>query len=403
MASDKSLTIASRNAVVMPTIRPELLSQIRDEWQSKNLIRRVSNLLEVDASSACQRLLNAAIHDLREKIHIAGLDIATVAAKQNKLPTVATTEDIQQYDTMKILHLAYYMGLLTRPAWRRLRRAYDIRKDLEHEDDEYEASAADCLYVFQACIEEVLSKDPIQAIKLVDVKEIVEQAEPSSLTELALDEFEHAPRFRQQEIWRYLISVAVDSKKPDIVRENCYRALRTMRELVQRDVLIDVAKGFVERIGRKEPSPVEFRVAYSAGVLPYLKKFQIKAVFDGYAKKFRNTPYHWTWYSTHASLLGDLEEIGGLKYCPPELLNGFVEWMILCYIGEQGGYGDRGRSRPVFYSDVGAPMCLQMLKSSGIDVSLIEELRESSTSIKIACGDKHIARRMEAIIDAVGG
>ena len=401
MATTKSLTIAPRNAVANPAGLRGLLSQIREEWQSKNLIKRVSRLLDVDASSACQRLLNASIHDLREKIHIAGLDIAMEAAKQNKLPTVATAEDIRQYTTTNILRLAYYMGLLAHPAWRRLLRAYDIRKDLEHEDDEYEASMADCLYVFQACIEDVLSQDPIQAIKLVDVKEFVEQAEPSMLTELALDEFEHAPGLRQQEIWKYLISVALDSKKPDIVRQNCYRALNGMRELVQRDVLIGTAKEFVKRIGRKEPSAVEFRIAYSAGVLPYLKKLRIKAFFESYAKKFRATPHHWANYGSHAPLLRDLEEIGGLKHCPPELLKGFVKWFILCYIGEPGGYG-LGINRPVFYSNVGAPMCLQILQSSGIDVNLIEDLRQSDGSIKRACSNKHVARRMEAIIDSVG-
>ena len=124
MATGKSLIIAAGNAVVMPNSPQELLSQIRGEWQSENLIKRVSKLLKVDASSACQRLFNASIHDLRDKIHIAGLDIAMVAAKQNKLPTVATPDDIRQYTTMNVLNLAYYMGLLARPAWRRLLRAY---------------------------------------------------------------------------------------------------------------------------------------------------------------------------------------------------------------------------------------------------------------------------------------
>ena len=401
MATTKSVSIAPRNAVAMPTAPQDLLEHIREEWRSKNLIKRVLNLLDIDPSSACQRLLNACIHDLREKIHIAGLDIAQEAAKQNKLPTVARTEDIEQYTTMNVLHLAYYMGLLGHPAWRRLLRAYDIRKDLEHEDDKYEASAADCHYIFQTCIEDVLSKDPIQAIKVVEVKEIVEQSGPSMLEDLALEEFEHAPKVRQEEIWRYLISVSLDSEKPDIVRQNCHRALTRMRDLVQRDVLIDTAKEFVKRIGRKEPRVVEFRIAYSAGVLPYLKKLQIKAFFDGYARRFRATSHHWDSHDSHAPLLRDLEEIGGLRYCPPERRKDFAKWMILCYIGEPGGYG-RGINRPVFYSDVGAPLCLRILRSSGLDVDLIEELRRSNKLIKNACSDKHVARRMEAIIDAVG-
>jgi hypothetical protein len=41
-----------------------LFAQIRPEWQAKALIDRVKKILIVDPSSACQRLLNAAIHDL---------------------------------------------------------------------------------------------------------------------------------------------------------------------------------------------------------------------------------------------------------------------------------------------------------------------------------------------------
>lgn len=401
MTNTKSLSVAHATVVAPPAPVRGLLPQIREEWQAKKLIKRVSKLLDVDPSSACQRLLNASVHDLREKIHIAGLDIAAEAAKQNKLPTAATIEDLEHYGTMNVIHLAYHMGLLTRPAWRRLLRAYDIRKDLEHEDDEYEANEADCLYVFQPCIEDVLSKDPIQVIRVIDIKEIVEQSEPSTLTKLAMEDFEHAPAPRQKDIWRYLTSVTLDPKRPDIVRQNSYRALKGMRELAQRDVLIEVAKDFVKRIGRKQPSQLDFQVAFAAGVLPYLKKLQITAFFEDYATQFKKMSPHWSQYGSHGSLLRGLDEVGGLRHCPEELLEGFVEWLILCYIGEPGGYG-RGLNRPVFYSDVGAPICVRLLSTSRVDESMIERLRGSKSSIKAACANKHVARRLEAIIDIVG-
>jgi hypothetical protein len=70
---------------------------IRPAWQAKDLITRVKRLVNVDPSSACQRLFNATIHDLREKVIIAGIDIARDAAKQNKLPPVEKAEDIEEY------------------------------------------------------------------------------------------------------------------------------------------------------------------------------------------------------------------------------------------------------------------------------------------------------------------
>ena len=401
MANTKALAAAPHGDVAHPQDLPAMLAQVREEWRSKKLIERVEKLLPVDPSSACQRLLNASIHDLREKIQVAGLDIASEAARQHKLPTIAKAEDIEQYTTTNILQLAYRMGLLPRPAWRRLQRAYDIRKDLEHEDDEYEASRADCLYVFEACVSDVLSQDPIQVIKLTEVKEVVEQSRPSLLEELALKDFEHAPGPRQKEICQYLISVSLDTKKPDIVRQNCYHTLTVLHEIVQREVLIDIAKDFVSRIGRKEPSETEFRVAHAAGVVPYLKKLQRSAFFNGRLKALNAVSHRWSSHESHGSLLAGLEEISGLKFCPKELLDGFVEWLILCYIGEPGGYG-RGINRPVFFSDVGASICLRILRMSELDSSFVDGLRESSSQIQRACSNKHVARRLEHVIDAIG-
>ncbi len=154
-----------------------MLSQIRPQWKAKSLIQRVEKLLAVDPSSACQRLLNAALHDLREKIVVAGLDIAKQAAEMHKLPAVTKAEDVETYSNDRVIDLAYRMGLLNRK-WRRIKRCYEIRRDLEHEDDEYEAAIQDCVYIFTTCIEDILSQDPVQLLRVTDVKDVVEQAKP---------------------------------------------------------------------------------------------------------------------------------------------------------------------------------------------------------------------------------
>lgn len=60
---------------------PGLMQRIRPEWQARNLIERVRRILPVDPSSACQRLFNAAVRDLRGKILIVGAGIAGEAVK----------------------------------------------------------------------------------------------------------------------------------------------------------------------------------------------------------------------------------------------------------------------------------------------------------------------------------
>ena len=138
-----------------------LLNSIRPLWRGKGLIKRVERLLPIDPSSACQRLLNAAIFDLREKIIIVGIDIAKEIAKNHKLPSIEKDEDIlENYSTFNLIDLSYRIGILRRSEWRRLQRCYDIRKDLEHEDNEYEAVLEDSFYIFKSSIEIVLSQDP---------------------------------------------------------------------------------------------------------------------------------------------------------------------------------------------------------------------------------------------------
>src|SRR5213596_611206 len=105
----------------LPASVTGLLASIRPEWQHRSLIERVKRILPIDPSSACQRLLNAAFHDLRQKVVIAGIDLAQQAAVSNKLPTISKAEDVlETYSTTNILDLAYRIGILSRPEWRRL-------------------------------------------------------------------------------------------------------------------------------------------------------------------------------------------------------------------------------------------------------------------------------------------
>lgn len=47
-----------------------MLDCIRPECKTTRIIERVKNLLKVDPSSACQRIFNASIHDLRKKYYM---------------------------------------------------------------------------------------------------------------------------------------------------------------------------------------------------------------------------------------------------------------------------------------------------------------------------------------------
>ena len=379
---------------------PHLLDQIRPHWKGKNLIQRVIRLVAVDPSSACQRIFNAAVHDLKEKIVLAGLDIAEEAAKQNKYPEVSKPEHVESLDVKRTIHLAYYMGLLSRPEWRRLLRVYDIRRDLEHEDDEYEATVEDCVYIFKTCIDVVLSRDAVQLLKLTDIKALVETAVPATVTQPTLDDYAAAPIPRQTEILRFLISSALDSKHPDIIRQNSYNVIGSIRPLTNAQVIIACSEEFITRIGRSVPDLLHSRVAFQSGIFPYLKKAQLREFFTQFITRLRQTGYSFQQHQSHGDILLNLQEVGGITHCPDECLSDILEWLILCYIGEPGGYGYWGSGRKVFYSDTGAPVCRKIIEESGRDLApLLEDLRSSSSQIRSAIANEHVARRFENLVD----
>jgi hypothetical protein len=377
------------------------LNRIRPAWQAKNLIHRVHRLLVSDPSSACQRIFNASIHDLKEKIIIAGLDIAQEAAKTYKLPPINDEEDIlENYNVSKLIELAYRMGLLSRPEYRRLCRVYDIRKDLEHEDDEYEATVADCIYIFQTCIDVVLANDPSKIIKLTEIKHIVEEPNAVTLDQAIIEDYEQAPYPRQTEIYQFLISTALNNEQPDIVRQNCFHALAVLSEYTDRNAILEASKTFMDRrLGRRRPTIAEMRVAHASKILPYLRKAHLLEFYQDYLRKMKNVGFGWRNNDKHGELLRDLKEVGGLYYCPEEIKHDLLEWLILCYIGEPGGYGFYGRNRKVFYSNTGAPLAYELIEAdSTLSAEKMIEMKNKGL-IKELVEDMYVSRRFEELID----
>ena len=382
---------------------PRLLDAIRPAWKAKDLINRVQKLLYIDPSSACQRLFNASIHDLREKVIIAGIDIAGEAAKQFKLPPINAADDVENYSTAKLIDLCYHIGILSRPDWRRLSRCYEIRRDLEHEDDEYEAGVEDCVYIFQTCINVVLSHDPIHLIRVTDVKDLVEQPKAATPAPSLLQDYQHAPQPRQEEILKFLISVAMNKDQSDLVRQNAFAFLRHFAEITQNQVKLAIASHLQAKLGRSEPSRLIMRIAHATQTLPYLKQSHLKDFYADVLAQMKKVGYRWGAHASHGELLRSFQEVGGLRYSPPEVRREIVLWLMLAYIGEQGGVTSWGNVRHVFYSNTAAPIVVDLLTESAVLVSVDVHELAKSRDIKRVIYDDHLQRRLDTLLDLVEG
>ena len=340
------------------------LGRIRPEWQATPLVGRVKRLLPVDPSSACQRLLNAAGHDLRMKIRALGVDLAKDAAKAFGLPPVANDEDLEEYPTARLYDLAYRIGLLSRSEWRRLHRAYEIRRDLEHEDDEYEASLGDLTYVFETAIDIVLSRQPVQVIRLEEVRDVIQSDSPVSVSDDLIEDYRQAPTQRQSEILEALTFWMLDNDRPEIVRANCFRLLRRLGPLAPASARIAVAKKLEIRIGRRPADVETAQVAIASGAFPFIHKRQQRALIDAFLQRFDAVLPGWRRHPDHGELLDDFDAAGGFAICPSGTERRILRWMIEAYVGEPGHYGTFGRNRAVFFSDTGAPRIEKLLREA---------------------------------------
>ena len=380
---------------------PTLLDRVRPQWQSRRLIDRVRRLLEVDPSSACQRILNAAFHDLREKVVIAGLDIAVEAARTHKLPSVGTAEDLEGYPAAKLLDLSYRMGLLSRPDWRRLCRCYEIRRDLEHEDDEYEAQIEDCIYVFKTCVEAVLSRDPVQPIRVSEVKEVINQPGPTVPSSALLHDYKGAPQPRQEEILKFLIGVSLDEDQPDIVRANSQRALAVLGPLTQQAVKLRLVDFFVDHTGNRGLDLENAAVAVCAGLFPYLRQADRESLFESVLARMRKVGTNWMGYDRHGALLRDFLDIGGLSMCTVNVRHDILLWLVLTYIGTPGGQTRYGNVRHVFYSNSAAPLIRELVhEARNLIGPNLRELQRHRV-VRNATVYPHVARRLEDLLDLV--
>lgn len=403
MPEDESLVPYPSVELVRISEVPALLDRIRPHWQAKDLINRVRRLLQVDPSSACQRILNAAMHDLKEKVAIAGIDIAQETASRNKLPPVTKSEDLESYATAKLIDLAYHMGLLTRPEWRRVSRCYEIRRDLEHEDDEYEAGVEDCIYIFKTCVEVILSRDPVQPLRISDVKEVVDQPAAVTPTPALVADYQRAPQPRQEELARFLISTALDETQPEIVRENAFSVLSHFGPLTQNAVKLKLVDFFQSQLGRSALLPLQARVAIAAGVMPYLKEADRDGLFARVYSQMQKVGHEWHHYSEHGELLRGFQELDGLKFCPAGTRRKILRWLVLAYIGAPGGVTRYGNFRPVYYSNVAEPLIEEILGQAREIIAKDLPSLGADAQVKPLLSNPHIARRFEALLDLVGG
>ena len=135
-----------------------------------------------------------------------------------------------------------------------------------------------------------------------------------------------------------------------------------MKRYTRAAVKVQLGEHIQERVGRKALDFLHARVAYASGTLSFIRQAQRADYFADFYARMQSVGHRWTAHPEHGELLRNLIEVGGLHFVPASVSLKIVEWLILAYLGEPGGYGWYGRNRKVFYSNSAAPLVRDILK-----------------------------------------
>jgi hypothetical protein len=233
------------------------------------------------------------------------------------------------------------------------------------------------------------------------VKELVEQADPSTPAPSLLEDYEHAPQPRQEEILKFLASVALDKSQSDLVRQNAFNFLSHFAAITQNAVRLNLASHLQGKITRGGSVRPVIRVAFASGTLAYLKQAHLKDFYAGVLDQMKKVGYRWRAHSSHGELLRSFQEVGGLACCPSDVRKEIVQWLMLVYLGEPGGLTSYGNVRHVFYSNTAAPLVEELIRSSSTLVRDDVCNLTTSKAIQRAVQTDHIQRRLDSILDWV--
>jgi hypothetical protein len=259
----------------------------------------------------------------------------------------------------------------------------------------------DCVYIFSTCVEVILSKDPIHLLRVTDIKALVEQPSAVVPSIALLEDYERAPQPRQEEICKFLISIALEKKQSDVVQQNAYAFLQSISPMTQNPVKLVLATHLQGKTNHGSIDTRLARVSIAAGVFPYLKQSHREQFFEGIFRKMEETGYHWGSYATHGELLRDFMELGGLEYCPESTRTKMLKWLVLLYVGEPGGRTTYGNIRHVYYSNAGAPLAAEIIERAGRIIS--EDLQSLAKDKKISAllENQHLSRRYDTLLDLI--
>ncbi|MFC1862644.1 PAS domain S-box protein [Thermodesulfobacteriota bacterium] len=146
---------------VDPLHLSKILDGIRPSWKTRNLVSRVERLFDIDLNSACQRLFNAAIQDLREKILLTGVESIHKTTTLHDLPPISNDQSLKYYPILNLIELAHVLDLLSGEERKSILQCSRIFCDLAQENDE-EVDARDILFLFKACVTCLLDKESVQ-------------------------------------------------------------------------------------------------------------------------------------------------------------------------------------------------------------------------------------------------
>ncbi len=373
------------------------LSEIREPWKTSRLVERVSQLISVDHSCACQKLFNTAIWDIKDKLSRWGEEFVYKVARTTSSISPNTENPISGLSTTVLLNLAYKSMLLTFEQWQLMTECYQIRCKLEHEDRYFEVSSLETVKFFDVCVNEVLNVETKEINEYDEFESLLKLTELAVPSEFLLSSFRSMSPENQVDATTFLIDLATNNSELIRVTQNSVISLIHLRESLSDHTKQAIALKYSDpKIRHIDSKLVESLKC--ADVLRFIETSSKSKFYESIYLSMIEVGEDWYKGQQQLEILQSFIELGSLNECPEQHRTNIFNWLALTYIGQDTGDSAYISERNVYFSKEASPVIQKLInEANNISEAMFDRLL-SHKSITVLTENSYIAERFDRFL-----
>ncbi|HTN45689.1 MAG TPA: hypothetical protein VL098_05025 [Flavipsychrobacter sp.] len=304
-----------------------MLGEIRHPLKDEGVVTQIQALLPSQTLGACELLFKVAIEDLERKLKNVGPEWVSEIASAGKQPIRSLGTDFKGGSADDIIDLSLKTGLLLSMDWKRLKHCSRILEDLKECNSE-RLLLENSRYVFSVLTDAVLSKAPLELLKVKEPEQLTGMEGIFSLSPKFYEAYEKAASDIQFDWIKQSIAVILDNNSSYEVRENRLDILRSLQAFTRTETKTGIAQ-YLEKNNRIDMLTAQIGNVTQA--TPYFSTSSVDNLYQQFSQELKSSIGN---AEREIEMVRKFDAMGGLKYCPGEYYGDILKRLFLIYTND---------------------------------------------------------------------